>query len=235
MGHKKLIKFEAIKTFNNVLQHPENMQNNWKNHFHNEHPITLELACGKGEYTVGLARLYAERNFIGVDIKGNRIWKGAKTALDEGLNNVAFLRTNIDSIENYFGANEVDEIWITFPDPQLRWSHLRKRLTHPKFLRKYQQFLKADGIVHLKTDSPLLYTFTMKVIELYQLPLIESCDNVYQQPVVSDELKIKTYYESLDIAGQNRIHYIKFQINRELPTELDAELKILMKDIDIDV
>jgi len=235
VGQKKLIKFEEINTFKNVLQHPPNMPHQWGQFFGNAQDIILELACGKGEYTLGLSRMYPDKNFIGVDIKGNRIWKGAKTALAEGLENAAFLRTNIDKIEEYFGTDEVSEIWITFPDPQLRWSHLRKRLTHPKFLRKYQQFLKADGCIHLKTDSPLLYTFTMKVIELYQLPLLEACDDVYHQEEIKEELKIKTYYESLDIAGQNRIHYIKFQINRELPTELDAELKLQMKDIDINV
>ena len=133
----------------------------------------LNLACGKGEYAVGLARIHPEKNFIGIDIKGNRIWKGAKTALDEGLKNVAFLRTQIDKLADYFAPNEVSEIWITFPDPQLRFSKMKKRLTHPKFLRLYQSILKSNALIHLKTDSPDLYNFTKTIINLYELELIE--------------------------------------------------------------
>ena len=133
MSHKKLIRFEAIKDFQNVLEKPEKMQGQWYAYFKNHYPITLELACGKGEYAVGLARLNSEINTIGVDIKGNRIWRGAKTAIEEGLQNVAFLRTEIDKLTNYFKANEVADIWITFPDPQLLLSKAKKRLTHPKF------------------------------------------------------------------------------------------------------
>lgn len=233
MGQKKLIKFNAIKTFHNVLEHPENMQGKWHAFFKNNHPITLELACGKGEYTVGLGRMYANRNFVGVDIKGNRIWRGAKTAIDEGLNNIAFLRAEIDKINNYFSANEVEEIWITFPDPQLRFSKAKKRLTHPKFLRLYQQILQPDGLIHLKTDSPDLYQFTKKVIALYGLTLITDYDNAYLQNNITEELKIKTYYESLDIAQSNRIHYLQFKINKELPTSLDDELKNLLKATEV--
>ena len=132
------------------------------------HPITLELACGKGEYTIGLAELYPQRNFIGVDLKGNRIWVGAKKALQNNLHNVAFLRTEIDQVNEYFAKNEVAEIWITFPDPQLRLSKAKKRLTHPKFLRLYQQFLVPGGLIHLKTDSPEIISDLPKlVIELY--------------------------------------------------------------------
>ena len=169
--------------------------------------------------------MYADRNFIGVDIKGNRIWRGAVTALDEGLTNVAFLRTEIDKLPNYFGENEVDEIWITFPDPQLRTSKAKKRLTHPKFLRLYQQFLTTDAIIHLKTDSPDLYQFTKTVINLFNLPLLKDFDDAYNQPGISEELKIKTYYESLDIAKSKRVHYLQFQVNKILPLEKDEELK----------
>ncbi|MDE3143818.1 MAG: tRNA (guanosine(46)-N7)-methyltransferase TrmB, partial [Bacteroidota bacterium] len=154
MGHKKLIRFEAIKSFANVLEHPQWMKGKWDEYFKNNHPITLELACGKGEYAVGLGKLFPERNFIGVDIKGNRIWRGAKIALDAGLHNVAFVRTIIDQIPDYFGKDEVSEIWITFPDPQLRLAKAKKRLTHPKFLRLYQQILIPGGLINLKTDSP---------------------------------------------------------------------------------
>jgi len=225
MGQKKLIRFEAIKGFDNVLEYPENMQGKWKNFFHNENPLTLELACGKGEYAIGLGRMYPERNFIGIDIKGNRIWRGAKTALDEGMKHVAFIRSHMDKITNYFEPGEVSEIWITFPDPQLRKSRAKKRLTHPKFLRLYQQILSPTGLVHLKTDSPDLYQFTLLVIQLYGLELVEQSDHVYAQSAIKPELSIKTHYEGLDIAQSNRIHYLCFKLNKELPLELDELLK----------
>jgi tRNA (guanine-N7-)-methyltransferase len=230
MGQKKLIRFEAIKSFPNVLEHPENMQGNWHTFFKNDHPLTLELACGKGEYAVGLGRLHPQRNFLGVDIKGNRIWRGAKTAIDEGLTNVAFLRTPIDAISTYFAQGEVAEIWITFPDPQLRLSKARKRLTHPKFLRLYQQFLAADGKVNLKTDSPDLYRFTKMVIDLYNLPVLADTDNLYAANNLSPELTIQTHYEKLDIAQSNRIHYLQFTINQPLPKEKDEVLKQLIHE-----
>lgn len=234
MGQKKLIRFEAIKQFPNVLEYPQGMQGKWAGYFKNEALITLELACGKGEYAVGLGRLYRNRNFIGIDIKGNRIWRGAKTALDEGLGNVAFIRSHIDKITDYFSEGEVAEIWITFPDPQLRGSRAKKRLTHPRFLRHYQKILVKDGVVNLKTDSPDLYQFTLTVINLFSLELLESTDQVYAQPEVKPELQIKTHYEGLDIAQSNRIHYLSFRLNRELPLEKDAVLKQLYIEPDID-
>lgn len=230
MGHKKLIRFEAIKTFSNVLEYPQGMKNKWNEFFKNDHPITLELACGKGEYAVGLGRLHADRNFIGIDIKGNRIWKGAKTALDEGLSNIAFIRSHIDKVTDYFGKDEIDEIWITFPDPQLKFSRAKKRLTYPRFLRLYQQFLKPGGLVHLKTDSPDLYQFTKTVINLFDLELLVDDDDAYAQPIVSQELQIKTHYEALDIAQSNRIHYLQFKLNKELPIEKDEFLKQLISE-----
>jgi tRNA (guanine-N7-)-methyltransferase len=225
MGQKKLIRFEAIKTFENVLEYPEGMAGKWKDFFHNDHPLTLELACGKGEYSLGLGRIYPERNFIGIDLKGNRIWRGAKTALEQGLKNVAFLRTQIDKITDYFAPGEIQEIWITFPDPQLRLSRMRKRLTHPKFLRKYQSILGNTGTVNLKTDSPDLYQFTKEVIRLFGLTLLVDDDNVYAKPEVSPELAIKTHYESLDISGSNRVHYLCFLLDKDLPQAKDAFLK----------
>lgn len=230
MGHKKLIRFEAIKNFSNVLEHPQWMKEKWNDYFRNDNPITLELACGKGEYAVGLGKLFPERNFIGIDIKGNRIWRGAKTALDEGLNNVAFVRTIIDQITDYFGKDEVSEIWITFPDPQLRLSKAKKRLTHPKFLRLYQQILIPNGLINLKTDSPDLYQFTKTVINLFQLELLHDSDDVYSASEISKELSIKTYYESLDIAKSNRIHYLQFRLNKNLPIENDEILKQLISE-----
>jgi len=231
MGQKKLVRFAELKTFTNVLQYPENMAGNWNAHFQNTSPITLELACGKGEYAVGLSLLYPQRNFIGVDLKGNRIWVGAKKARQQSLTNVAFLRTQIDRITEYFLPGEVEEIWITFPDPQLRLSKTKKRLTHPKFLRMYQQFLKPGGRINLKTDSPDLYNFTRKVIGKYGCILHEDFDNVYAQDQVKEELKIKTHYESLDIAGSNRVHYLCFSLPEQLPgKELDAQLQEELKD-----
>ena len=230
MGHKKLIRFEAIKSFPNVLQYPEGMQGKWNAFFNNDNPVTLELSCGKGEYTVALARLYPGRNFIGVDLKGNRIWSGAKKALDEGLKNVAFLRTQIESITGYFAEGEVSEIWITFPDPQLRMSKAKKRLTHPRFLRLYKKIMKEGSFIHLKTDSPDLYNFTSLVAELYELNIAESYSDVYAEPDIHQDLKIKTYYESLDIAGSNKVHYLKFSIPKALPPEKDNRLKLMLNE-----
>jgi len=234
MAQKKLVRFAEIKTFPNVLQYPKDMEGNWKDFFKNTNPITLELACGKGEYALGLGRMYTQRNFIGVDVKGNRIWKGAKTALLEGLGNVAFLRTQMDRVTDYFANGEVDEIWITFPDPQLRLAKIKKRLTHPKFLRLYKQFLKPGGIVHLKTDSPDLYNFTKTVVDLHKLELITDIDNIYRWPVISPELSIKTHYESLDIAGSNKVHYLQFKLNSELPEEEDDTLKNMFREQAVD-
>jgi tRNA (guanine-N7-)-methyltransferase len=231
MGQKKLIRFEELKSFSNVLQFPKNMAGKWNHFFKNINPITLELACGKGEYAVGLGQLHSQKNFIGIDLKGNRIWVGAKKALENNLTNVAFLRTEIDQVAEYFAKNEVSEIWITFPDPQLRKSKAKKRLTHPKFLRLYQQFLVPGGLIHLKTDSPDLYFFTKLVIDLYQCHLHKDLDNVYKEETVNEELKIKTHYESLDIAGSNRIHYLCFSLPEILPAkEKDEELKQLLKE-----
>lgn len=226
MGQKKLIRFAELETFRNVLQFPKDMAGKWGSFFGNNNPLTLELACGKGEYAVGLGQLYPGQNFVGVDLKGNRIWVGAKKALQNNLLNVAFLRTQIDQIAEYFGSNEVSAIWITFPDPQLRLSKAKKRLTHPKFLRLYQQFLAPGGLIHLKTDSPDLYHFTKNVIEMYDCLIRYDSADVYKEGIISDELKIKTHYESLDIAGSNRIHYLCFSLPAQLPgKETDMKLK----------
>ncbi|MCB0715012.1 MAG: tRNA (guanosine(46)-N7)-methyltransferase TrmB [Chitinophagaceae bacterium] len=231
MGHKKLIRFAEISRFPNVLQHPENMAGHWHNHFQNNHPINLELACGKGEYAIGLGTMFPQENFIGVDIKGNRIWVGAKKALENKLVNVAFLRTQIDHISNYFAPGEVASIWITFPDPQLRKSKAKKRLTHPKFLRLYQQILQPDGLIHVKTDSPDLYSFTKTVIDLLGCQLHIDIENINTQKNVAATLKIKTHYESLDIAASNRIHYLCFSLPSIIGgTEVDIALKKLLAE-----
>ncbi|MEP6513406.1 MAG: tRNA (guanosine(46)-N7)-methyltransferase TrmB [Parafilimonas sp.] len=230
MGQKKLMRFEEIKTFPNVLEYPGNMPGQWKKFFKNDNPVTLELACGKGEYVLGLGRMYANRNFIGIDIKGNRLWKGAKAALQQGFSNVAFLRIQIDKITDYFSKDEVTEIWLTFPDPQLRLSKAKKRLTHPNFLRLYKTIVKKDGAIHLKTDSPELYQFTKTVINLYGLELLCDYDDVYSTDNINDELRIRTHYETLDIAKSKRVHYLQFKINNELPVEKDETLKAILRE-----
>ena len=231
MGHKKLIRFAELETFGNVLQFPRNIKGKWAEFLKNGNPIVLELACGKGEYAVGMGMLYPQKNFIGIDIKGNRIWVGAKKALENRLQNVAFLRIQIEQVNEYFSKAEVSEIWITFPDPQLRKSKAKKRLTHPKFLRLYQQFLKEGGYIHLKTDSPDLYEFTKKVIELYGCAVHKDHEDLYHSEPTSEELKIQTHYESLDIAQSNRIHYLCFSLPRELPSkEMDEQLKQVLTD-----
>jgi len=225
MGQKKLIRFEAIKSFPNVLQYPEGMAGKWHEFFQNQYPITLELACGKGEYAVALAKLYSGRNFVGVDLKGNRMYIGAKQCLEEKIQQVAFLRTQIEQIADYFATGEVEEIWITFPDPQLRISKAKKRLTHPKFLRLYQQILTKGGMIHLKTDSPVLYDFTKRVISMYGLHLHEDSDDVYGTEPIKKELAIKTYYESLDIAQSRRVYYLCFSLPETALPQIDDNLQ----------
>lgn len=223
MAQKKLLRFAQIKNFVNVLEYPENMQGNWHSFFKNEFPIVLELACGRGEYTVGLAAMHKEQNFIGVDVKGNRMYLGAKKALEIPLTNAAFLRTQIEMLADYFAPEEVDEIWITFPDPQLRTSAAKRRLTHPKFLRRYQHMLKPGGSIHLKTDSPQLFKFTKTVIELYGLFLVEESENIYAGPH-KPELDIKTHYEGLDIAQSKKIYYLHFRLQGVL-ADMDEQLQ----------
>jgi tRNA (guanine-N7-)-methyltransferase len=218
----KLEKFSDVSRFPNCFAfgHREISQGfalsgKWHSHFHNSNPIVLELGCGRGEYTVGLAARHPEKNFIGVDIKGNRIWSGASSAIEGGLKNVAFLRTRIDFIQYCFTSDEVDEIWITFPDPQPQKPRARKRLTHPLFLERYRQFLKAGGIVHLKTDSTLLYEFTLETIGSLGLPLHWHTDDLYQNcPSDRKELvEISTYYEKLFTGKGEKIKYVCFGLD----------------------
>ena len=228
MGQKKLIRFNQIKSFSNVFEYPKDVAGNWAALYGNSSPLVLELACGRGEYTVGMAEMYPEQNFMGVDVKGNRIFIGAKKALEKPLSNVRFLRTQIEMLPDYFNEGEVDEIWITFPDPQLRTSRAKKRLTHPRFLRLYQKVLKPGGFIHLKTDSPALYEFTLKVIDYFGLSLLTHFADIYSQETIDDRLKIKTYYERLDIAGSNKIFYIKFSLPEKIE-EKDALFQELLK------
>ncbi|MGL6022664.1 MAG: tRNA (guanosine(46)-N7)-methyltransferase TrmB [Chitinophagaceae bacterium] len=213
MGHKKLIRFAELDMLPNVFQKLEAVAGTWHTLFGNKNPITLELACGKGEYTIALAKKYPNRNFIGIDIKGNRIWVGAKKALQENLKNVFFLRCSIEQLDNYFLAKEVSEIWITFPDPQLRKSRAKKRLTHHRFLILYKKIISTKGIIHIKTDSPLLYAFSVESLSLFHAHILHSYDDAYKQIHLPEEVYIPTYYESLDIAQSKHIHYIQFQLS----------------------
>ena len=226
MGKGKLAKFADMDTYENVFQYPfrvmDNtpfaMQGHWREqYFHNDNPIVLELGCGKGEYTVGLAKFYPDINFIGVDIKGARMWTGATQALQEGLKNVAFLRTNIEIIDRFFAEDEVQEIWLTFSDPQMK--NPRKRLTSTWFLNRYRHFLVDGGIIHLKTDSNFLFTYTNYLVVKNQLAVEEKTDDLYHSsdlsPLTTQLLSIQTYYESMWIARGLNIKYMKFRLPRD--------------------
>ena len=221
MSKGKLQKFAEMETFSNVFQypfsvveqHPFEMKGKWhEEYFHNCNPIILELGCGKGEYTVGLARMFPNINFIGVDIKGARMHKGAKEALDENLKNVAFLRTNIEIIDRFFAQDEVNEIWLTFSDPQMKNVH--KRLTSTFFMERYRHFLVDNGIVHLKTDSNFLFTYTTLMVEKNKLPILLRTENLYHDNGIDEQTKdilsIKTYYEEQWIERGINIKYMKF-------------------------
>lgn len=226
----KLRKFAEIVAFPNVYEcynvqapalqgvdfQPVDLRGKWnQEHFRNAHPITLELACGGGEYTVELARRFPQRNFIGVDVKGNRLWAGAKTALDEGLTNAAFLRTRIEVIDHFFAPHEIAEIWITFPDPFPRPSKENRRLTSAYFLEKYRSLLQPAGIVHLKHDDPNFYRFTLQTVGADpRCQLLESIDDVYARtPLPYPELGIQTLYEGKHLANGRTIHYARFTIH----------------------
>lgn len=192
------------------------LKGTWNSHvFKNNNPIVLELGCGKGEYTVGMARMFPDKNFIGVDIKGARIWTGAKSSNLEQMRNVAFLRTRIEVIRAFFAPGEVSEIWITFPDPQMKKRRAKKRLTSSLFLTMYQQLLADNGFVNLKTDSRFLYKYTCKVAELNGLEIVHQSADLYNEPWLDDVLSIKTYYEQLHIDDGNTIHYLKFRLPKD--------------------
>lgn len=191
------------------------LKGKWKEEvFGNAHPLVLELGCGKGEYTVGLARRHPEVNFMGLDIKGARLWTGARTARDEGLKNVAFLRTRIDFINSFFHTDEVEEIWITFPDPQEKRRRLKKRLPGALFLNKYRKFLKDGGLVHLKTDNRELYLDTLEMVRFNKLPVLRSSDDIYSEGWEDEVVGIQTYYEKLFLAEGISINYLCFKLPR---------------------
>ena len=213
MGKDKLRRFAEITTFENVIELEDGkiLKGNWaEQHFKNKYPLILELGCGKGEYTVNLARLFPEINFIGIDYKGNRIWRGAKTAIEENIPNVAFLRIQIENLTDYFLENEISEIWITFPDPQPQISREKKRLTSPRFLNMYKLVLIEKGSIHLKTDSDLLHTYTGQKIEELGLKIHSQTDDLYNSSLADEVLSIKTYYEKKYLANDKNINYLKF-------------------------
>ena len=238
MGKGKLAKFADMATYENVFQYPFSvvehvpfeMQGHWREqYFHNQNPIVLELGCGKGEYAVELARKYPDCNFIGVDIKGARMWTGATQALKEGLKNVAFLRTSIEIIDRFFAEDEVQEIWLTFSDPQMK--NPRKRLTSTYFMERYRRFLVDGGIIHLKTDSNFLFTYTSYMVEKNHLPLLFRTEDLYHtdgiDAATQQILSIQTYYESMWMARGLNIRYMKFRLPREGElAEPDVEIEL---------
>jgi len=232
VGKNKLAKFSEMERFENVIQVPfkklqqENfyLKEKWATQFfENENPIILELGCGKGEYTVELAEKNPGKNFIGVDIKGARMYIGAKQALDKNLKNVAFLRTNIEIINRFFGAEEISEIWLTFPDPQMKKT--KKRLTSTFFLNLYKQFLKTDGIVHLKTDSNFQFTYTSALVHLNRFEIQAESINLYESEILDETLQIKTFYEKQWLSRGINIKYIAFKLNEGEFTEPDIEIE----------
>lgn len=238
MRKGKLAKFADMERYGNVFQYPFSvidnvpfeMKGHWREeYFHNDNPIVLELGCGKGEYTVELARLYPDVNFIGVDIKGARMWTGATQALDEDLKNVAFLRTNIEIIDRFFAAGEVQEIWLTFSDPQMK--NPRKRLTSTYFMERYRRFLVDGGIIHLKTDSNFLFTYTTYMVDGNKLPLLFRTTDLYHRDGLDEEtqriLSIQTYYESMWIERGLNIKYQKFCLPHDVAlAEPDVEIEL---------
>ncbi len=223
MGKDKLKRFAEIKTFDNVI-HPiitfqdvsHSLKGKWHEEFNSDKPIVLELGCGRGEYTVGLAQKFKKKNFIGVDIKGARLWRGAKTAYEQNINNVRFLRTKVDFIDKLFEKDEVEQIWLTFSDPQPKKP--RKRLTSPLFVNRYKNILSNNGTIHLKTDSELLYQYTIDEIKENKYTLIQNIQNIYADfNSLNEELKstmsIQTFYEKKWLKNEKSIKYLSFKIN----------------------
>ncbi|MDL2212544.1 tRNA (guanosine(46)-N7)-methyltransferase TrmB [Bacteroides sp. OttesenSCG-928-D19] len=235
MGKNKLQKFADMASYPHVFEYPYSvadnipfdMKGNWhRDFFKNNNPIVLELGCGRGEYTVGLGRMFPDKNFIAVDIKGARMWSGASESLQEGMKNVAFLRTNIEIIDRFFAADEVSEIWLTFSDPQMKKA--TKRLTSTYFMNRYRRFLKDNGIIHVKTDSNFMYTYTRYMIEENKLPVEFITDDLYHSDLADDILSIKTYYEQQWLDRGLSIKYLKFMLPHE------GELKEPEVEIELD-
>ena len=222
MGKGKLKKFAELDTFENTFQPSREevvaglpMKGKWKSEvFKNDAPLILELGCGRGEYSVALAERYPECNFVGIDLKGARIWEGAKKAVQNDLDNVRFLRVQIELIDQCFAENEVDEIWITFPDPQIKYKRTKHRMTNPWFLAKYRHILKPDGVVHLKTDSEFLYGYTGGLLEMGEGEVLYSSADIYRVQVRDEVLNIKTYYEKMWLEEGKAITYTKFKLSK---------------------
>ncbi|MBK5720723.1 tRNA (guanosine(46)-N7)-methyltransferase TrmB [Dysgonomonas sp. Marseille-P4677] len=233
MGKNKLAKFANMEEFPHVFQYPFavlqekgfDMKGKWNEvFFKNNNPIVLELGCGKGEYSVGLAKLFPQKNFIGIDIKGARMWTGAKQSFQEGLSNVAFLRTHIELITFFFAKGEISEIWITFPDPQM--NKVNKRMTSTRFMKLYREILSDSGIIHLKTDSNFMYTYTSEMIKVNSLPVLFQSDDLYHSGLVDDILKIQTFYEQQWLTRGLNIKYVKFKCHeRDNWIEPDKEIE----------
>ena len=213
MAKQKLIRFEQLPQLTNVRQTPGEIRGAWRSlFFHNDFPITLELGCGKGDYTVELAQRYPDRNFIGVDIKGPRLWVGATRALEAGLTNAGFLRTAIEQIGDFFAPGEIDEIWITFPDPHPPAGRRKKRLTSPRFLQLYRSLIRPGGLLHLKTDDENLYTYTLHTLADEGAEVIAAVADLYGQPSASDSAEIQTSYELRHLKESKTIKYICFRL-----------------------
>ncbi len=232
MGKNKLAKFDDMAGYPHVFQYPFGvlkeqgfpMKGHWNEQFFkNDHPIVLELGCGKGEYTVGLGRLFPEKNFIGVDIKGARMWSGAKESLESGMTNVAFLRTSIELIAHFFVPGEVAEIWITFPDPQMK--KVNKRLTSTRFMKLYREILSGDGLIHLKTDSNFMFTYTCEMAKVNHLPVKVLTDDLYHSGQADEILSIRTYYEQQWLDRGLNIKYIQF-VCEEREEWIEPEVEI---------
>lgn len=230
MVKKKIKRFRELDSFSHVVQpsfkevyqldHP--LKGNWnRDFFQNEHPITLELGCGKGEYTVGLAKAFPQINFIGIDIKGARMWKGAREIQQLGLQNAGFLRTRIELIESFFAPTEVNEIWITFPDPQPKKA--KKRLSSPQFLNRYQRFMKPEGIIHLKTDSRELYDYSLNILRYNNCKVLWNTTDVYASPPYDQVLSIKTFYENQFLMQGKPITYIRSVIGSNPLSDVPGE------------
>jgi len=224
VGKNKLARWNELDSFDNVIQpeigevagkdHP--IKGKWNSEiFKNDNQLVLELGCGKGEYTVGLATKFPDKNYIGVDIKGARMWRGAKTSNENKLQNVAFLRTRIEFITSFFTTDEVDEIWVTFPDPHPGGKNSNKRLTSPWFLNLYRHFLRNKGIVHLKTDNAELFSYTKSVAEYNEQEILFSSDDLYSEALPDDILSIRTHYENIFLKAGLKINYIKFRLDKE--------------------
>lgn len=232
MGKNKLKKFASMAEYPHVFQYPFavlkekgfEMKGKWNNlFFKNDNPIILELGCGKGEYTVGLAKLFPDKNFIGVDIKGARMFSGAKQSQEEGLSNVAFLRTHIELLANFFDKGEVSEIWITFPDPQM--NKVNRRMTSTRFMQLYGQFLGGERLIHLKTDSNFMFRYTQEMIKENNLPSLFHSDDLYNSGYADDILKIQTFYEQQWLARGLNIKYIKFRYE-DRPDWIEPDIEI---------